>query len=525
VKARRTIVPSSGPLLASAAAVTTFLLAGPARAQGSYRSLPLGGRSALLGNTGVAFAEDNAAAFLNPATLASAPGTRVAVSVNFFRFATLSLGSWYNPGAIDPSRYPGLELPDGGLSKAGFTALPSSLCVGTQLGKSPPPPKPGQPEALDRAVRLSFCYATREQTRLDFTAQARSVTSGQWTDDRIQTIATSFNRFDIGPTMAVALDEQWSIGASLLATVTNLDQTLATSAATYDNVNRGVVTGIDVFRDSSSIDASLLLGVRWKPSPEMTFGLGFTTPTLHILGSYAGTAETRILVPGSAADNLKYEKGSFVSSTPLRLSLGAGFRRKRTRVEADVFFAAPDGAQARASGDTRTTTYTNGTITEGNSTFERTLAANAVVNAAVGVEHFLNPNFSILSGFSTDFSPVALGGSVRPSLDQISYTKRSRAALSIGIGSYGPGGDLLLGADVAYQWGITAAPNPYASPPGLDWVNISGIQVMLVLSGSTNITTLKRVASQMGTFVTGGEPAVKTPEAPPKPAAPETPHN
>ena len=51
------------------------------RAQSSYRAVPMGGRTALMGNTGITFSRDGSAPFLNPATIVWIRDTRIAFSL------------------------------------------------------------------------------------------------------------------------------------------------------------------------------------------------------------------------------------------------------------------------------------------------------------------------------------------------------------------------------------------------------------------------------------------------------------
>src|SRR5580698_1907633 len=94
-----------------AASVALAGLAGvghDARAQGNDRSAPTGGRSALMGNTGVALARDGAAPFINPATIVGIDDQRLAFSVNFFTYSLRRVSDWSEPGTVD-SRFGALK--------------------------------------------------------------------------------------------------------------------------------------------------------------------------------------------------------------------------------------------------------------------------------------------------------------------------------------------------------------------------------------------------------------------------------
>ncbi|MGO8997193.1 MAG: hypothetical protein ACLQVI_28080, partial [Polyangiaceae bacterium] len=100
-----------------------------ARAQGNDRSAPIGGRSALMGNTGVALAEDGAAPFLNPATIVRINDQALAFSVNFFTFSATNFTNWHQPAPADPSQFGSVALSNTSINTNGFNVLPSTLCL------------------------------------------------------------------------------------------------------------------------------------------------------------------------------------------------------------------------------------------------------------------------------------------------------------------------------------------------------------------------------------------------------------
>ena len=472
------------------------MIAREVSAQGSYRGLPLGGRSALLGNTGVALARDNAAAFLNPATLAAPDAAALAVSVNFFRLTVTRASQWGQPGAVDTARFPGLETERAALSRTDFSPLPSSLCLAVAVG--PVGTAPGQP-------RLAFCYGATDQTSFDTTAEARVSTAGPWTDDRVQTLRTSFSRQHVGPSFALQLSPKVRLGASLHLVLTSLDQIYGLTSTIYDATGRGALTSLHLFRGGQAFGAGLLVGATWEAARGVTLGLSIAPPTLPLWGSYSGSSDVQLTTTDGARAVFVRESGSYRADLPFRVALGAGFRSSRTRVEADVFFAAGVDAFGRQEGTSRTTRLTGGAfVPEEESRLDRKVSALPVVNAAFGVERFVAKGFSVIGGGYTDFAPLDLGRTP-PTPDLVAFSRRSRVALTLGVGSYGEGGELLAGVDAAYTWGLTAAPNPYGEEARLDWARTSGLQFVFILSGSTNLSTLKRAAEQVESLV-GAKP-------------------
>ena len=79
------------------AALAALVFSVAARAQGNALSSPTGGRTALMGNTGVALAEDGAAPFLNPATIVRIRDEHLAFSVNLFTLGVTHFSGWHQP--------------------------------------------------------------------------------------------------------------------------------------------------------------------------------------------------------------------------------------------------------------------------------------------------------------------------------------------------------------------------------------------------------------------------------------------
>src|SRR3954464_7625340 len=98
-----------------------------ARAQANDRSSPLGGRSALMGNTGVALGRDGASPFLNPATVVGIDDRQLAFSVNFLALQLNSFKDWHQPSSVDP-RFGEVSLSESSISSTRITTVPSTVC-------------------------------------------------------------------------------------------------------------------------------------------------------------------------------------------------------------------------------------------------------------------------------------------------------------------------------------------------------------------------------------------------------------
>ncbi len=195
-----------------------LLLAPSARAQGNYRSAALGGRSALMGDTGIALGTDGAAPFLNPATTVQVQST-LAVSISFLTLDVQHASDWYAPGA-DVTRVSG-------------NAIPSTLCFFFRL---PRLYTPSDKSSDGGRQKLAACFGNTEIQSFDWVGQGFR-TAG--TPGAIETTSVhwAWQRFVVGPSYAVNLTPALAVGASVLGNFTNyssfasVSQTVAGSAA------------------------------------------------------------------------------------------------------------------------------------------------------------------------------------------------------------------------------------------------------------------------------------------------------
>lgn len=154
-----------GALLAVAVA------SGMAGAQGNDRSAPTGGRSALMGGTGVALARDGAAPFTNPATMGTIDDQRIAFSVNFFAYEITHFGGWNQPGPVNTSQFGAVHLNGAQDESSRFQGLPSTLCLFLTLAGLRSAASEGTtPEDRRRRQKLAFCIGSLELTNVNLTS-------------------------------------------------------------------------------------------------------------------------------------------------------------------------------------------------------------------------------------------------------------------------------------------------------------------------------------------------------------------
>jgi hypothetical protein len=505
--------------LATALATALLLLAGTARAQGNFSAAPVGGRSTLMGGTGVALARDGSAPFLNPATIIHIDDSGVAFSVNFYTVQWSTLFGFHQPGAVSP-RYGSLSLPDDTFQESRADALPSTLCLFLTIGdwgdnakKEEQDTRPGH---LKGRRKLAACLGSLEREIFGATAVGYSGTSGKITANQATSIQRSWQRLYVGPSYSTYVSDSVALGASL--------DFIGTTASSTWGVDTMVLGGggtnasaYDTAFSAYSVDLGAILGAVWHVDDTQVLGASVSTPTLHLVGNYNGTTSVQAQLPplpGQVSNNLAQLttlSGGFSAPVPIRLALGAGSQTRRLRLEGDASAYVPIAHLASADVTTQTT-YTSKGVTEGTASSTTLLMdGRPVVDVAMGAEYFLTPGFSVLGGASIDFTglPPLATQVITPTqgvAPELAETRMQQVAGSFGIGSYGDGSELLIGTQFSYGWGQTIAFDPLVDPVRVNTVNTHTYGLMLVIAGGASISAFRRTIRDLGNAVKFPEP-------------------
>jgi hypothetical protein len=152
------------------AIVGSVALPSRASAQSNYRVAPIGGRSQLVGGTGMVYGRDAAASFLNPATAVLVDDRRLTSSVNFYTVSFVYAPRWYELGPVDRQKFGNLAIKDTTVRDLEFTALASSLCLffpAPDISRLTVQKDPGK----SREARVGMCFATTQRQSFNFAAE------------------------------------------------------------------------------------------------------------------------------------------------------------------------------------------------------------------------------------------------------------------------------------------------------------------------------------------------------------------
>lgn len=464
-----------------------------ARAQGNYRGSPQGGRSALMGGTGVALGRDGSIPFLNPAGLTRIENGTVSFSTNFFSLSHTRYDRFFQPRRSDNQSILGAEQLDGpSYSQNKIDGVPSTLCLYFRLGRLIASSK------LARHM-AAVCFGSTERTANDGTALQFNRQSGPYEVSQTQTFNRSFRRFLLGPTYALRL-ERWSIGASLHMVATSYSATTSSSnIVTLDSASYASTLASNF--SANSFDLALRLGASHRLDRHTTLGVSTQLPALHLFGSLRATQTLTAQGFGGDQTTSLIGAGSFRAAPPPSISAGFGYERGNFRIESDLFFFFPVGPAFASDLSLTSHNVTNATATHTQDKVKIREQANVVIDAAIGLERYLVPTVSVLGGFSTDFSanpPLA----ATPEFGSVLWSRSSRAAVSLGMASYGGAGELLFGTEISFAQGKAYAADTFATPSQLSLVSQTTWTAMLILAGKTSFAQVQSTVEKVRTLTT-----------------------
>lgn len=474
--------------------------------QANYESALIGGRSSLMGGTGVAAGTDSAAPLQNPATIVGIEGTSFVFSTFFLQLTNRK---------VTPDQNLLAEVDRGGaaLDQMQFRVLPNSTCLFFDLYKPPAGRAKGHHKG-------SICLAEPETQTFELltTVVGEGVSGSSGFQQRFISQTYSKKVYSVG--WATSLSERVSIGVNPMleevgfrdmegiSSVLTDDASLDEAIGATGQANTSVLT-----RRASSFALSALVGARWRFSDAFSVGASLHSPSLHITGTYSGTRSSEATT--STDEQYAQEKGSARFTYPMRLALGIAGRLGGVRFEANGYYHEGRGDFAEVQA-TRSAVYLDdGVISEAGSeevTYRE--AARPVANFGLGVEVPIRTSWSVVSGVLTDFGglyPRQNGALV----DQNLFRNRIDAVhASVGVAWTPRAGSVLLGVRGFYGQGEMAVTDQRVIPPLRVAAPQSQWGLSLVVSGQLTLELLAEADPTGLVRKAAGQPAPS-----PKPAS------
>jgi len=449
--------------------------------QANYESALIGGRSSLMGGTGVAAGTDAAAPLQNPATTVGIEGTSFVFSTFFLQITNRNVQP-------DLDRIAEVERGQAMLDQFQFRVLPNSTCLFFDLRKVP-----GQVKGHHKG---SICLAEPETQTFELTTSVvgESTSGRSGFQQRFVSQVYSKKVYSVG--WATSLSENVSIGVNPMLEevgfrdVEGIGSVLTDDASLADAIGSSgqSVTSI-MTRKASAFAVSALVGVRWRLNEDFSLGASFHSPSWHITGGYTGTRSSEAI--SSPTEQYAQETGSARFTYPLRLALGVAGRIKGVRFEANAFYHEGRSDFAQIQADRTTVTVDDGVIAEATKESIRYQeAVRPVANVGLGVDIPLNPSWSLVSGVLTDFGGLRSrqNGSL---VDETLFRNRLDAVHgSVGVAWTPRAGSLLLGVRGFYGQGEMAVADPRTIPPLRVAAPQSQWGLALVVSGQITLELL-----------------------------------
>jgi hypothetical protein len=497
----------------SGAILLLALVSNRARAQGNDRSAPTGGRSELMGNTGVALGRDGSAPFINPATIGTIDDQRIAFSVNFFTSTFTRYSGWNQPGPV-ASQFGAVSLDGTGNATARFNGWPSTLCLFFTLAGIVETDQEGTARGERRGrQKLAFCLGNTEGDDVSLTGLSFRSSTPLGSTVETESIARSWSRLYVGPTYSVAVTDALTLGASLHGVVTS-DSFVVDGNSISSVTGSAVQSGLGASGYGYSSDIAATFGATYHVGVT-TLGLSAELPAVHVLGKFQATSHDEN-TGAAATANVATGSGNFSARPPMRVAAGAGFEWPRLTLELDEAFDAPSASAISSSMNVASTGLVGGVATTTSFAATYLVPSRPAWNTSAGVEYFINRGLSVIGGASTNISTLP-GLIPSNSVGNLVQSRTDHLGFSFGIGSYGGGRDLLIGVKLDYGWGQALVVNPYQLPNQWSVTDIQTYSATAVLAGTTDIGTIGRAVERVKNAVFTGSPV------PPPPATPKAP--
>lgn len=457
-----------------------------AHAQANFHSSPLAGRSSLLGGSGVALGVDGAAPILNPANLSRIGDSSLAFSSRLFRHSWSKMSALHQPTAPDGA-FAGASVDDPSLSRTQLSALPDTTCY--FFG-----PSGGEERAK---LRIGICLAKTEALDLSVEAVNSSFDTPAGTLRQTRALAIDWSNRAFGPSVGFPLSEDVSVGFSLNILRARLKE--HSSVSSLLDSGAGVITSGNYSSYGQSWDLALQAGITYFADPHWTLGLSVRSPTLHLFDGYdAGFSSAN-----SGGDGvLATQSGSFVVAPPVRFNAGVGFELGWLRAEVDLFLHTPRSRYVEIDAQGERTQVTGAAATSSSFSDQRQEDSHAMLNAAVGVETFLDRDLSLLFGFATDRSAVPQ--ITAANVDQrIFHSSMDYVRASAGFASYTGYGDLVFGVRYDHgsgSLGVLSGNQDVARWGVSEWQDDA---VVLVFAGRVDLHTIRSTAGKIADAVDG----------------------
>jgi hypothetical protein len=473
------------PVLGRGALCAAFVAwSGLAAAQANYDGALIGGRSNLMGGTGVAAGTDAAAPFQNPATTVDIEGTS-------FVFSTLA--TQFSRRTIAPDAQLAAEIgrSEATLSDNQFNVLPNATCLFLDLRRDG--------RRRTGAHKLSLCIAEPERSEFDLRSQSLAVAATGSGAFQSRFVRQLFSKQVYSAGWGYGVSEKLSIGLTPMIQKVSFHDTEAVTTLVSDAASGGEIVGAStrnvtsvMTKSANSYGVSMLIGAQYRFAKRWTAGLSLETPSVALFGDYSASrsAET------TTSDASEYMQGSGTSrfSYPPRLAAGLAGALPFMSFELDAYFHAARSRFAEIE-TTREVLSTSGgvatSLTKENVT--QIEDVRPTVNVGFGVDVPFARHLSVVSGVLTDFSGLEPRRSGASADSTLFRSRLDAVHASVGVAWTPAVGSILLGVRGMYGAGEFAVSDPRTLPTARIASDQTLWGVALVVAGQLSLEMLALV--------------------------------
>jgi hypothetical protein len=263
---------------------------------------------------------------------------------------------------------------------------------------------------------------------------------------------------------------------------------------------RATDSGLDAIGSGRSLDLDAIFGATYRAG-RLMLGASAKPPALHATGTYDASVHQQSTAGGIATALLSTASGDFRAPPPARLGLGVGADLDRLKLEVDGTYFLPLDRAISSEMHVDGTTVSNGAATSTAGDAVYSARARPVLDGAAGFEYFARPTLSILGGVSSDITNAS-DLRTTATVGTFHQARISRLSLSTGLGSYGSGGTLLIGARFSMGWGQALAVNSYVVPNEYATVDARTYGVLLIIAGEASFRAIRGVVDSVGDVIT-----------------------
>jgi hypothetical protein len=460
-------------LLKSVVFAAVVLSSTRAHADG-FENIPTGSRTAAMGGAGIASGSDSAMPTLNPAGLASIPGSVASVSASLYQVGSVSVPHFIADGDTIGSRWGALAVSQPGVGSTELSTFPSGVAYFLHLGDKESP------------TILAASLSVPRNLNRRFVQNVEYLGEGVAIKDSITTVFQEQSY--IGAFSWAGRFGALRVGASVLGSYTELLATTDRSELVVLGTARFYRAQDKVARSGDSFDLGVIAGVQFDLSDELHLGASVRSPSLHLAGGFSGSEDFTLLESGGEPTVTAVQsEGKLHRGFPLKIGAGIAYTPREWGIALDVTAFLPRSSEYRVEG-TVVHSDLGGNLADAPDVehdFVDVVETKAVINFALGFEILLTGSNWLRAGLFTDFSAlesIDLDDPQRRKVPLLTEFPVNRFGASVGWGTIVGPIDSTFGVRGSFGSGDTLRIDPRGRYQGITRVDETSARVVEVLA-------------------------------------------